>query len=172
MHKPVRGLVLSMFMACGAAAAPGAQSPSATPAAPRPSQIFSAKTVFISNTSGRQATYPGISELTYDGFYAAMKSWGKYQLVSEPANADLIFEIRYATALGPTNVSGGNGGSGQYAEFDLTILDTKTHVVLWALSETVTPIKHKSDQESLEQALANLVADTKKLVSTGSPTAK
>ena len=135
MHKPVRGLVLSMFMACGAATAPGAQSPSATPAAPLPSQIFSAKTVFISNTSGRQATYPGISELTYNKFYAAMKSWGKYQIVSEPANADLIFEIRYATALGPTDVTCGNGGSGQYAEFDLTILDTKTHVVLWALLE-------------------------------------
>jgi hypothetical protein len=45
-------------------------------------------------------------------------------------------------------------------------------VVLWALSETVTPIKHKSDKESLEQALANLVADTKKLVSAGSQTAQ
>jgi hypothetical protein len=130
------------------------------PAAPLPAQIFSAKTVFISNTSGRSAVYPGISELTYNEFYAAMKAWGRYQLVTAPGDADLVFEIRYATALGPTN----GGNSGQYAEFELTIFDTKTHVVLWAISETVVPIKHKSDQESLEQTLANVVADAKKLV--------
>jgi hypothetical protein len=156
----MRGIAMKfavfIFIASSAVGISSAQ----VPAAPLPAQIFSAKTVFISNTSGRSAVYPGISELTYNEFYAAMKAWGRYQLVAAPTDADLVFEIRYATALGPTN----GGNSGQYAEFELTIFDTKTHVVLWAVSETVVPIKHKSDQESLEQALANVVADAKKLV--------
>ena len=34
--------------------------------------------------------------MTYNEFYAAMKSWGRYELVSSPADADMVFEIRFA----------------------------------------------------------------------------
>jgi len=156
-------LLLAITGVCAASA--HSQNAGEIPAAPLPAQLFSAKTIFISNTTGREATYPGISELTYNEFYAAMKTWGRYQIVAAPADAELVFEIRYATALGPTN----GGNSGQYAEFELTIFDTKTHVVLWAVSETIIPIKNKSNKESLEQALANVVSDVKKLVTTVPP---
>ncbi len=161
MPTTARNILLFSMLTCAVAATNAAQSPSTAPPAPLPSQLFSAKTVFISNTTGRAAAYPGISEFTYNEFYAALKNWGRYQIVTAPADAELVFEIRYAIALGPTN----GGNSGQYAEFELTICDTKTHVVLWAVSETVNPIKHKSNQESTEQALENLVSDIKKLVS-------
>jgi hypothetical protein len=69
------------------------------------------------------------------------------------------FEIRYAAS--------GNGGSGQYAEFELTILDPKRNMVLLAVSETVNPIKYKCDKESLERTLANVVTDAKKLLFQG-----
>ena len=160
MPTAAKNVFLFLLLTSAVTATNAAQSPPAAPPAPLPAQLFSAKTVFISNTTGRAATYPGITELTYNEFYAAMKGWGRYQIVAAPADAELVFEIRYATALGPTN----GGNSGQYAEFDLTIFDTKTHVVLWAVSETVNPIKHKSDQESLKQALANVVSDVQKLV--------
>jgi len=167
MPKPAKNFFLLLFLMCASAAAIAAQSPPTAPPAPLPAQLFTAKTIFISNTTGRAATYPGISEYTYDEFHALMKSWGRYQIVTAPADADLIFEIRYATGLGPTN----GGNSGQYAEFELTIFDTKTHVVLWAVSETVNPIKHKSGQEITEQALANVVSDAKTLVARASPDA-
>ena len=35
----------------------------------------------------------------YNAFYAAMKEWGKYTLVVSPAEADLVFEIRFNAPL-------------------------------------------------------------------------
>jgi hypothetical protein len=67
------------------------------PAAPRPAQIVAAKKVFISNA--------GVgTDMTYDQFYAAIKGWGRYELVASPADADLVFEISFSSQI--TGVSG------------------------------------------------------------------
>jgi hypothetical protein len=102
-----------------------------------PAQIAAAKRVFISNASGESNVSAGVSELTYNEFYAAMKSWGAYELMSGPAEADLVFEIRFSYALGPTNVTNGGGGSSLYQQFWLVVLEPKTHVVLWALTQSI-----------------------------------
>ena len=49
------------------------------PAAPIPTQILSAKRVFVANGGSTLDTF-GIPNLTYDEFYAGMKNWGKYEL--------------------------------------------------------------------------------------------
>ena len=67
------------------------------PPAPVPPQILSAKKVFIANAGGEQpaedAQYSGDSDRAYNQFYAAMRTWGRYELVASPAEADLWFEI-------------------------------------------------------------------------------
>ena len=87
------------------------------PAAPAPVPIFSAKKVFVSNATGEIRLPLGNPDLAYDEFYAAMKSWGRYEIVSSPADADLVFEIRYTFVIGPTGVTQGNGGSTQGFQF-------------------------------------------------------
>src|SRR5271154_1239072 len=81
------------------------QQPNDPPPAPVPAPIFTAKKVFVSNATGEIALPPGNPDLTYNEFYAAMKSWGRYELVSSPADADLVIEIRLAyTASNPRSL--------------------------------------------------------------------
>ena len=39
-------------------------------------------------------SYSGGPDRAYNEFYAAMKTWGRYELVAAPRDADLVFEIR------------------------------------------------------------------------------
>jgi hypothetical protein len=53
---------------------------------PIPTQISSAKKVFIANARGNQpfhneSMFNGGPERAYDEFYASMKAWGRYELV-------------------------------------------------------------------------------------------
>jgi len=72
--------------------------------APVPAQIFSAKKVFISNASALGETPSGVADLTYNEFYADIKDWGRYEIVSAPVDADLVFEIRFTSEIGAKNV--------------------------------------------------------------------
>jgi hypothetical protein len=131
------------------------------PPAPIPSQILNAKNVFISNAGGNLHTLPAyIMSHTaspnglYDQFYAAIKSWGKYELVSTPAEADLVLEI----SLYARDYSGD-------PQFELKVLDPKTRVILWAFVETVPAGsgREASRQKAWDAALDKLVNDFKTL---------
>lgn len=130
-----------------------------------PEQLLSAKRVFISNATGEGVSPQGVSDLTYHEFYVDMKSWGAYQLVSAPADADLILQIRYAMALGPVSVMGRNGQSEQYEEFTLIIRDPKTQTVLWAFTRGIPGAQRQSTgRKNFDQTLGAIVDDFKKLV--------
>jgi hypothetical protein len=152
-----------------------AQQDDGVPAAPAPAPIFSAKRIFISNASGEIRLPPGNPDLAYDEFYAAMKSWGRYEIVSSPIDADLVFEIRYTFVIGPTGVTLGNGGSTQDFQFRLVIRDLKSQVVLWAFSESIPPAsKQATSRQCFDQAMARIVDDVKRLavpsIATGAQT--
>lgn len=68
--------------------------PPDVPVGPIPMQILAAHKVFISNgeTSGRN--WP--PNIVYDAFYTGMKTWGKYELATTPADADV--DLRFATS--------------------------------------------------------------------------
>jgi hypothetical protein len=67
------------------------------PSAPVPSLILSAKKIFVANAGGDESVfdpqYSGGPDRLYDEFYAAAKSWGRYELTSSPEDAGLVFEI-------------------------------------------------------------------------------
>jgi hypothetical protein len=99
-------------------------------AAPVPAQIFTGKKVFVANAG----TYSGVAAdfkkdgepgRPYNRLYAAMKSWGRYELVTAPTDADMVFEIRFSDMPG--------GGS----ELNLAILAAKTHFRSWTFTELV-----------------------------------
>jgi len=130
----------------------GAPQPPDPPSAPKPSQIFDAKKIFISNASPATSKSFGGPDRTYDVFYANMKSWGQYELVSAPADADLIAEIGYVAEP-------------RSDEMRLAIVDPKTHVVLWAFAEYIQVVARKATViKNIDTTVAALVTDLKHLV--------
>ena len=135
----------------------GARQPNDPAIAPVPAQIIAGKKVFISNAGFDSIAFAdfkkeGEPERPYNQFYASMKSWGRYDLVDSPSDADLVFEIRFATNVvyGP--------------KFDLAILDVKTHFKLWSITVPVEVAARKATWEKhFSQGIADLTDELKKL---------
>ena len=71
-----------------------------------------------------------------------MKSWGRYELVASPADADLVFELRFTAPIADF------GKTAIYEpQLGLSIFDTKTHFVLWTLTEPVQGAFRKATWE-------------------------
>jgi hypothetical protein len=138
--------------------------------APVPVSIATAKKVFIANAPGDNlpASLGGPSR-TYNEFYAAMKSWGRYELVPIPADADLILEIRFANPIEGVNVmSTSGGGSTSSFLLKLVIVEPKTHVPLWWFTESFAPkggFSHRKEtlSSNFDRSIADLVDDVRKL---------
>jgi hypothetical protein len=166
MTRIAKRAILCATLAIALMSAPllDAQQLTDPPPAPVPVQIVAGKKVFISNASGETNLRPGTADLNYRQFYASMKSWGRYELVSTPADADLIFEIRYEVISGAVHVDAGTGGSGEFPQIRLTILDPKTHVILWAFTEPVYQVKKKdTGLQNFQNAMNALMSDIKAL---------
>ncbi|NYF90286.1 hypothetical protein RBB79_11900 [Tunturiibacter empetritectus] len=123
---------LAIVTAAGSASASANKNPPAASYAPIPPQIAAAKTIFLSNRC--EEDYKTCAEV-YNGLYTALSSFGKYQLVSSPATADLIFEIHMVARTGTMDVLNGEGHSNAYSNLTLAILDTQTHIGLWTITE-------------------------------------
>jgi len=124
--------------------------------APAPVQIMTAKKVFIANNTGENSADDqkhGQDDRSYNLFYAAMRSWGRYQLVSSPAAADLIFDLDLIPG-----VSGGRFAPDVNPRLSLTIVDPGTHAALWTLAEYFG-----FSTNNYPQAMAALVQDVKNL---------
>jgi len=91
-----------------------------------------------------------------------MKSWGRYELVASPAEADLVFEIRFTAPIADL------GKTAIYEpQLGLSIVDTKTRFVLWTFTEPVQAAFRKLTWEkNVHQGIENLLADIKKLAGT------
>jgi len=117
--------------------------------APIPIQVLTGKRVFISYRESDAD--PGAPDLTYNEFYLLMKSWGKYELASAPADADLVFEIRFVSGISDSQLC-------------LSIVDPKTHVVLWPFIQHVqSSSRETARRKNFDQAMSDLVDDVKKV---------
>ena len=158
------GLVV---MSCGAAIF--AQQPVPPVAvAPVPPQLLNAKTVFISNGGADSGLFPhpfsGDPDRAYNEFYADVVSWGRYQIVSTPREADLVMELRLLAPNGPSNADKAKGASDPLPMLRLVIYDRPTHYVLWALTESIDAAsRQKTHDHNFDEAVANLVLDAGRL---------
>jgi hypothetical protein len=142
--------------------------------APIPAQIGAAKRGFVSNMGGQCVDFStpgfnaglgqplahgrvsGAAPTAYDGIYAALKSWGRYDLTAAPADADLVFQIRVSCPF---------SGKESHPVLDLQILDPKTHVSLWGFVEEADPAAlQKNRDTNFERAVARIVKDVKNLL--------
>jgi hypothetical protein len=145
--NPVCVLVAVTFISCLALA-----QTSPAPPAPVPAQIMIAKKVFIANAgadASSSATFKkaGEPDQPYNEFYAAAKNWGRYELVSSPAEADVVFQIRFTAP-----------------QIEMTVLDAKTHFVLWSVSASVDGAYRKETwDKNFAQGITSIMNDLKKL---------
>lgn len=117
------------------------------PRGPIPKQVVTGKKVFISYLVSDAD--PGAPDLTYNEFYSLIKDWGKYELVSAPAEADLIFEIRFMSGISDSALW-------------MTIVDPKTHVVLWPFIQHVEGSSRETGRrKKFDAAMVDLVDDLK-----------
>ena len=143
------------------------------PVAPIPAQILVAKKVFIANGGGDQMAendpiFSGGPDRAYNQFYAAMKSWGRFEIVSSPAEADLLMEIRQEVL---TVVLGVKAGSATPV-FGLKIRDAKTNALLWGLHvHSEFGLGQGSSDRNFDQAVDRLVLGLRMLVGQPAPPA-
>jgi hypothetical protein len=136
--------------------------------APLPRQIFTARKVFVSNAGDETlGDFSGGPDRAYNQLYTALKSWGRCELVSAPADAELVFEISFASRLLGEDISGGGGTpvsnrTFRDAQLRLTIVDLKTRVLLWTYIEHVQPALFQGNRDkNFDLAIAALVNDIK-----------
>lgn len=130
------------------------------PPAPVPPQIAAAKKIFISNAGGEsfetvfdQVVFNGGPDRPYNQFYAAMKTWGKREIVSSPSDADLVLEISWAltdTGLGRLPVLG---------QLRLVIVDPRTGVTLWTITEYVRGAMLLGNRDKNFDVAMNVIVD-------------
>jgi len=146
------------------------------PAAPIPTQILTAKKVFISNAGGLfdLNMVSGDPRRGYNQFYSAIQSWKYYELVGTPAEADLVLQISLISIprqIGTEIVP--------FPSFRLALLDPKTNIELWVMDEFLVDrpgfsmIREKNRDKAFDVAIGKLIADLKALTvppaATGNP---
>jgi hypothetical protein len=167
------GIAVVLFGAVALAAVKQAPAP----VAPIPAQIVAAKKVFISYSGAEERWYEdqvftGGLDRTYNEFYAAMKTWGRYEFVNSPADADLIFEIGLtAPAIAGAASEGDTLARKPYdPQFRLMIRDPKTNTLLWAFTEHVQwAILQGNRDRNFEATLNKIIGDLQALASGPAP---
>ncbi len=133
------------------------------PPAPLPGQITTAKKVFISN-AGDDPHFKLLGlHRSYDQFYAAIKDWGRYEVVTSPSEADIVFEISLASQIEKY------GHEQEIVPFlRLAILDPKTRITLWEFTEELETggiyIVGLHMDAKFDKAMGRMVEDVKGLV--------
>ena len=137
-----------------------------------PPQISAGHKVFVSNAGGESletvvdtTVFNGGPDRPYNEFYAEVKDWGRYDLVSSPAEADLIFEISWV--LTDTGLK-----LPVLGQLRMLVLDPKTRVTLWNFTEYVRgAVLLGNRDKNFDRAMNTIVDRLKKLVNSPAGTA-
>ena len=159
------GLVLraSICILALTASFAGAQQPG-----PIPPAITAAKTVFISNAGADSRLFPepfsGDTNRAYNQFFSALRAMGKFDLVPDPSDADLVLELRLIAPYGPMSRNKQNGASNPVPMFRLVIYDHKTHYILWTITKSIgVALLQKTHDRNFDAALPDILLDFQRL---------
>ena len=148
-----------------------AQKSKESPVAPVPAQIADARKVFIANDGGLsfeyiidQTIFNGGPDRPYNQFYASMKEWNQREIVSSPADADLVLQVSWV--LSDTGLK-----LPVLGELQVLVIDPKTHVTLWNITEYVRgAILLGNRDKNFDHAMTMVVNRLKTLMSPTPPT--
>jgi hypothetical protein len=148
----------------------GAQAQSAL--APVPAPLLSAQKVFLANGGAdvvSTAAFRKAAEVNepYNSMYNALQGWGHWQLVSSPDAADLVLVVRFGA---PVAIYSKGMPLSDAPQEELTILDGKTHIPLWALAQPVQGAFRKTTWEkNYNDGIASLISELKALTAAPAP---
>jgi hypothetical protein len=138
--------------------------PGAAPSAPIPAELLSARKIFISNAGADSGLFPhpfsGDPNRGYNELFAGLHALAQFELVSSPAQADLVLELRLVAPYGPSSPNKQNGAADPLPMFRLVAYDRPSHYVLWTFTSTVeVALKQQTHDRNFDEAISNLVAD-------------
>lgn len=150
-------IIVAILLSSAIAVGQKSQMP---PPAPVPPQVAAARKIFISNAGGEsfetvfdQVVFNGGPDRPYNQFYDTMKKWGQREVVSSPSDADLVLEISWVltdTGLGRLPVLG---------QLRLVIVDPRTHVTLWTITEYVRGAMLLGNRDKNFDVAMNVIAN-------------
>jgi hypothetical protein len=145
-----------------------AQQAAPVSAAPIPPAILAAKKIFVSNAGGDSGLFPspftGDPSRAYNQLYAGLKANSQFELVSDPAQADLVLELQLTAPNGPSSGSKVNGASNPVPMFRLVVYDGHTHYILWAFTQFIdVAFLQKTHDRNFDEALTALLLEFESL---------
>lgn len=141
-----------------------AQQPA--PSAPIPAPILSAQKIFLANggadlESAKRFQDADPMKEPYNSTYAALKSWGHWQLVASPEDADLVLVVR---ATAPVEIYTGGRPLAYSPQIEVKIFDAKSHFLLWAFTQPIQRAILKSTADkNYAEAIHGLIIQLKLL---------
>ena len=127
------------------------------PSAPLPAAITNAQKIFLGNAGD---TDNQDCLRAYNEFYANLLSDARYQLVLDPAAADLVLELHYE--IRPGEIIGPHSAvdTAFARQFRLVLIDPHTHTILWNLTEFENnAILQSNRNRNLDAAVLQLYLD-------------
>lgn len=161
MRTLVSSFGLTLAAALSLATAGFAQMPAYTDAGPIPQAITKAKTIFISNAGSDSGLFPepfsGDPDRAYTEFYAALAANRHFDLVDNPAYADLVLELRLFAPYGPADPNKQKGAADPRPMFRLVIYDPKSHYILWTVTQSIElAYLQRTHDKNFDAALTNV----------------
>jgi hypothetical protein len=136
-----------------------------TPEALAQARLLSAKNIFISN-DGADSDFPADPGAGVAHFSAALRSWGRYNVVSSVKQADLVLQLRSASATSVVDdtINGSPSSIYRTPYFRLNIADPATLKPIWSITVPVrTGIRKKDKANFLDVSAQNLTSQLKLL---------
>ncbi len=132
-------------------------------AAPVPTPLLNGKKAFIAYEIGDITAFPssysGGPERAYSEFYQDMKTWGRFDLVLDPKDADVVFAVRF---VDPPNIG--------KPQIRIGITEAKTGAPLWGFVEQIDfAFRKRSRDADFSSAVQQLVADVQTLLTPPQP---
>lgn len=173
LRNVVRTLVVSVALVLSLHTS-GAQIQPAEAHAPVPPAILNAKTVFLANGGADGGLFPepfsGDPNRAYFSLFNQLKAMGHYQLVLDPAEADLVLQIHLASPAGSIQNAKQLGVADPLPFFQLTIYDRKSQFVLWTITEPIElAYRQKTHDKNFDDALSKVAEDMKALSDPNAP---
>jgi len=129
-------------------------------------RLASAKRLFLEN-DGSDDTFPGAAGEVYNRFAADMQNWGRYTLVDNVAEADLVIKVRAATTTTVVSGTSDSPSASVYSNpyVQLTIADPASLTAIWVIA---TPIRNTNYKKlnPLAAAAQNSTSEIKQLSGT------
>lgn len=103
----------------------------------------------------------------YNSTYAALQTWGHWQLVSSPGDADLVLVVR---SIAPPNFYTGGMPQGYSPQIELKIYDAKSHFLLWAFTQPIHgALLQSTADKNYAAAIQGLIIQLKLLTTPATP---